>query len=120
VSKKSTTVAMYEGRVLAQVESGRKHAIEHAECVIDGAMNALVRLQGAEVTAHFAFALSDRVAAGLRQPTEAIFPAPDDDEKPPEAPAAAKPRQSVIGLMLQIIGAYAVLYQITMWLLGSR
>lgn len=59
-----------EGHVLSMASSyGTEYAGEFGRCVADGAMNALVRMEGSEAAARFAFALCDRVVAGVRGPT---------------------------------------------------
>jgi len=66
-----------EGQALANAAGmgGVDGAAESARCVIDGWMNALIRLEGQRAAAEFAFALADRVAGGLREPTPWV-PAP--------------------------------------------
>lgn len=60
-----------EGQVLASAGTyGIPMACESARCLIDGATNALIRIDGAEKTAGFVFALSDRVAGGMRENTD--------------------------------------------------
>lgn len=64
-----------EGLVLASVSNyGVDTACESARCLIDGVANALIRLEGHEETAHFIFALSDRVAGGLADNTKYLSP----------------------------------------------
>lgn len=41
-------------------------AVAGAKGVIDGAVNAMIRLHGAKAAAEFMFALSDRVVSGVR------------------------------------------------------
>lgn len=60
----------YEGQCLTIAgNQGVEGACAVTRCYIDGAMNALVRMQGPEEASKFAFALCDRVAGGLRAPT---------------------------------------------------
>jgi len=64
-----------EGAILAMVGSCDKiTTCEVARCQIDGITNALIRMEGAEETAHFVFALSDRVSGGLRDVTDYLPP----------------------------------------------
>jgi hypothetical protein len=72
--QRSAWVADYEGRHISQVGAhGIEMAADHAECVIDGTMNALIRLKGREHAAMFGYAVADRAASGLREPTEIKF-----------------------------------------------
>ena len=62
-----------EGQVLASAGSyGVPTACESARCLVDGITNALIRMEGAEETANFMFAVSDRVAGGLRENTDYV------------------------------------------------
>jgi hypothetical protein len=81
LSKQHRRVIMttQEGNALSNVGSyGLDQAADIARCQIDGLFNAVIRIEGVESASRFAFALSDRVAGGLREPTEAILlrPAP--------------------------------------------
>jgi hypothetical protein len=68
-------VLNHEGQILSLAgSSGQAIASDYARCVVDGAMNAIIRMEGAEKAAAFAFGVADRVAGGLRAPTP-IFPA---------------------------------------------
>jgi hypothetical protein len=61
----------HEGQILASVQHhGTEHAGEIARCVADGAVNALIRIEGPEAAAKFAFALADRAVGGVHlEPT---------------------------------------------------
>ena len=65
-----------EGAILASVGAYSEPAVacEIARCQLDGISNALIRMQGAKETAHFVFALSDRVAGGVRDVTDYMPP----------------------------------------------
>ena len=65
-----------EGAILASVGAYSEPAVacEIARCQLDGITNALIRMQGAKETAAFVFALSDRVAGGVRDVTDYIPP----------------------------------------------
>lgn len=65
-----------EGAILASVGTYSEPAVacEIARCQLDGISNALIRMQGAEQTAAFVFALSDRVAGGVRDVTDYMPP----------------------------------------------
>lgn len=65
-----------EGAILASVGAYSEPAVacEIARCQLDGISNALIRMQGAEQTAAFVFALSDRVAGGVRDVTDYMPP----------------------------------------------
>ncbi len=77
IDQRQGWVARYEGNCISNADNaGLNEAGAHAECVVDGAMNALIRLRGREEATIFAFAVADRIAGGLRVPTELIFPKP--------------------------------------------
>lgn len=65
-----------EGAILASVGAYSEPAVacEIARCQLDGITNALIRMQGAKETAAFVFALSDRVAGGVRDVTDYMPP----------------------------------------------
>lgn len=111
----------HEGQILAHVGTcGIEMTGDLARCYADGAINAIIRLEGVEAAARFAFALSDRAVGGLRGETLS-FPLPsapppgfglepehdlalaavataleDDSEDEYEAPpASAAPRQGL-------------------------
>jgi hypothetical protein len=94
--QRSQVVLSHEGQALNLAGChGISEAGELSRCIVDGVMNALVRMDGPEETAKFAFALSDRVAGGLREPT--ALPAvkqivPPDREKPAQ-PSPAPPER---------------------------
>ena len=76
-SQKDQVMAGNEGQILVMSSNcGAEYAGQMARCSIDGAMNAIVRLEGAECAALFAFALSDRVAGGLRTTTPLVSVTP--------------------------------------------
>ena len=76
-SQKDQVMAGNEGQILVMSSNcGAEYAGQMARCSIDGAMNAIVRLEGAERAALFAFALSDRVAGGLRATTPLVSVTP--------------------------------------------
>lgn len=59
-----------EGQLLHLAgHAGDEIAAEQARALIDGAFNALIRLEGKEGAAEYAFALTDRVTGGLKHPT---------------------------------------------------
>lgn len=60
-----------EGGMLTNVQRvGVDYTADYTRATIDGHVNALIRMEGAEAIARFAFALGDRVVAGLRAPTD--------------------------------------------------
>ena len=65
-----------EGAILVSVGVYSEPAVacEIARCQLDGITNALIRMQGAKETAAFVFALSDRVAGGVRDVTDYMPP----------------------------------------------
>lgn len=104
-------VAHHEGALLTHAQVSTEHAAEMAECIADAAVNVLIRLRGAEAAAHFAFAQSDRVAAGLRAPTVCIRPATPDDDPPPtphESKPVAPPAQPTVTPRRALIAALLV------------
>jgi hypothetical protein len=67
--QRAQMVIYYEGQSLSNVgQVGVIQAPEHARCIIDGNFNALIRMEGREAAAVYAFALADRVVGGLRAP----------------------------------------------------
>lgn len=78
-----------EGSALTNVaHHGTDMAAEYARATMDGLANALMRLEGVESAAGYLFALGDRVAGNLREPTDFRAPAmalppPPDTEPPP-------------------------------------
>ena len=53
-------VPMYESRALSNTGThGQESAIALAHGAIDGIMNALIRVEGSEAAARYAFALAD-------------------------------------------------------------
>lgn len=87
-----------EGAVLANVGNvgDTANACEIACCQLDGITNALIRMQGAEETAHFVFVLSDRVAGGVRDVTDCWSPSAVEKVIEHEPlPAPVKPEKRV-------------------------
>lgn len=89
--QRTTIILHQEGAILANVSNcGADVACEVACCQIDGIANAMIRIQGAKDTAHFVFALSDRVAGGVRDETDFVprflldKPTPKDVEPVPQ------------------------------------
>lgn len=82
-----------EGVVLSSVGTYSDAAIacEIARCRLDGISNALIRMQGAKETASFVFALSDRVAGGVRDVTDHWSPSIKVIEQEAAAAAPAPP-----------------------------
>ena len=80
----------HEGQTLQMAGShGKEHAIDIAHCVVDGVMNALIKIEGPEAAAQFAFALSDRVVGRVRLPS--LGDRLPEPEKVPEPPARQTP-----------------------------
>lgn len=64
-------VIMFEGQALHGAgHHGVDEQGEHVRCLLDGAANALMRMEGPEDAATFCFALTDRVVGRMRTPTE--------------------------------------------------
>ncbi len=86
-------VMSQEGQILSAVgEHDADMAAEIARLRVDGIMNALIRIEGPEAASRYAFAVSDRVAAGgLRAPTDFVLPAPVTIEA--SAPPPHKPKR---------------------------
>jgi hypothetical protein len=82
-------IMTYEGHVLSETSRGACYGADNARCLIDGAFNALIRIDGREAAALFAFAVSDRIAGGLRQPT--AWPLPPGAQPAPESVAPSPP-----------------------------
>jgi len=77
---RTQAVIHFEGHTLAFAgQHGLAVGREHAQCVIDGAANALVRMDGAKEAATYLYAVADRIVGGVREPTPlpaALLPAP--------------------------------------------
>lgn len=69
--ERRNAVTCYEGQVLTIVGNcGPEYACDMARCAVDGAINALMRIEGAQETARFAFNVVDRVVETVRDATE--------------------------------------------------
>ncbi len=80
------SVMAHEGQVLAAVcrfHDGELSG-DVARCVADGAMNALIRIEGGPEAAKFAFALADRVVGEQLVPTltPVVLPPPPPRPRP--------------------------------------
>jgi hypothetical protein len=74
-------VLSFEGQALTNAHHhGAEGAAEMARCVIDGTMNALIRIEGPVEAAKFALALGDRVVGSVRAPT--VRPEPESPKLP--------------------------------------
>jgi hypothetical protein len=74
VSQRDDMVLFYEGQAI-QIAGNhdRAAALDQITAMIDGNVNAMIRVQGAEETSKYAFALADRVVGKVRGAT--MFPA---------------------------------------------
>lgn len=70
----------HEAGALRVVSCNADDGPEIVRCIIDGAMNGLVRIEGAKAASIYAFALADRVVSGVRAPT------PETASEPVELP----------------------------------
>jgi hypothetical protein len=87
-------VLSHEGQVLALASNhDAEHAAFIAHCIADGVMNAIIRIEGPDRAAEFAFALGDRVVGRVRAST--YWPAAQVAEVTPSAVAAAEPPKVV-------------------------
>lgn len=69
-TKRRELMLCQQGMALEKVgQLGEACAADMMRAQIDGLINALLCIEGAEKVARFAFALSDRVCGGLREPT---------------------------------------------------
>lgn len=103
----------FEGQLLHIAgNSGEETGIAVAKDMIDGATNALVRLEGAQAAAEFAFALSDRVVAKVGVTTATLLPAP---APPSIVPAPAKPESSRMGFWYIFICGWALGFIVGLW-----
>ena len=89
---------------------GTEGGVQRIHCLIDGMANALVRLEGAEAASRYVFALGDRVAGGLREPTDfRALPAPASAEPvPAPKPVPVSPKRGpayVLGFLHGLIVA---------------
>lgn len=110
-TKRREQVMIYEGQAINVAgRYGLEAGLYNARCCADGAMNALIRLGGVEDAAQYAFALADRVAGGIRAPTEfppklAAAPAPVE-VKPADPPKPARMRFFTIFIAGWLCGFY--------------
>jgi hypothetical protein len=75
-------VLSQEGILLQQAGNiGTPLAIEVGRATVDGAINALLRMQGPVDTTEFLFAAADRAAGGIKDPTPCAIRPP---YQPPE------------------------------------
>lgn len=82
-------VMSFEGQVLQLAgEYGNEIGIGVAHDMIDGAANALMRLEGSFVAAEFTFALNDRIVAKVCTPTGNLLDPPAPVAEAAQAPAA--------------------------------
>jgi hypothetical protein len=97
------SVMAHEGQILASVQHhGTAHAGEIARCVADGAVNALIRIEGPEAAAKFAFALADRAVGGVHlDPTAGPIVVPPR----PRSSKMAWAHGWVIGFFCSVIAA---------------
>lgn len=86
----------HEGQTLQlAAASGKDAAADYARGAVDGYINALIRLNGADDASRFSFALADRVVSGVRLPT--AWPIPKLEEVsikiavPPPTPVVERP-----------------------------
>ncbi len=97
------SVLSHEGQILASVQHhGPAHAGEVARCVADGALNALIRIEGPEAAAKFAFALADRAVGGVHlEPTAGPLVIPPR----PVSARKASAHSFVLGFFCGVIAA---------------
>ena len=107
-----------EGAILASVGAYSEPAVacEIARCQLDGISNALIRMQGPERTAAFVFALSDRVAGGVRDVTDCWSPSEKVIE---HEPAPVKPEKRVPDFVYGFLCGLAAMATVT-WLAMGR
>lgn len=88
-----------EGQILSMVGNiGADLAADTARSIVDGALNALIRIEGVEGAAGFTFALSDRIAGGLKISTP-TFDAPAETDSTDEPDAMARDTPTVMYLV---------------------
>lgn len=81
---KAKTMLFQEGAVLQFAGNyGRPAAGEYARSVADGCVNAIVRIEGPEAAAGFAFAMADRVTGNVKALTVWSPAASLDAPEPP-------------------------------------
>lgn len=83
MSDRQRVVMHHEGQMLQIAAAhGNDAAAEHTRGIIDGCFNALIRMQGIDEASKFAFALSDRIVGGVKQPTTWPLPPPAAAARP--------------------------------------
>ena len=111
-----------EGTYLGNVATyGIGSAADLARCAADGAVNALIRMEGAEATAPFVFALSDRVAGGVRAPTAIFLLTPNPVEAPSDKQVVVQvtPPQTRMFSFWTIFSTGMAIGALAMWLVMS-
>lgn len=114
----------FEGQTLAFAgQHGFDIGIEHAQCVIDGAANALAQMHGPQYTALFVYAVADRIVANIREPTAwppATVPAPRTmqliqaiDEPRPRSLQPVRP--NALGAIAAVAIALVIACLVTLW-----
>jgi hypothetical protein len=99
--------------------------------VIDGAANALVRMDGSKDTAEFLYKVADRVVAGMREPTPlplALLPAPKaqllireieevlEEDKHEPLPRLLQPARGLsLGAIVAVAIALLIAFLVTPW-----
>jgi hypothetical protein len=99
--------------------------------IIDGAANALVRMDGSREAAEFLYRVADRLVAGAREPTplpQALLPAPKaqllireieeilEETKVEPLPRLLQPRRDIaLQWFSYIVAALVVAFAVTPW-----
>lgn len=92
-----------EGQLLALAGAHSvQYAADVARGVADGAMNALIRLEGREEAAKYAFALADRVVGAVLSSTPTAWVPPAPLEVSPSPEELPPPRRRVVLVKLWI------------------
>lgn len=94
-SQRRMLVLMHEGQLIANAgQAGDEDGAALARCVIDGAFNALIRIEGRDKAAEYAFAAADRVVGGIKAPT--AWPISRPTQIAPPAAPPEKPKLWII------------------------
>lgn len=115
----------FEGQILQVAgERGADNGIAIAHSMLDGAANALIRLQGTKEAARFAFALSDRIVDQVERPivTPSLqLAAPVQDAPPAVVASPASRLPSLISHMpWHMLAAWFCGFAVAAMIFGGR
>lgn len=102
---RARTILFQEGQAIQAAVGDDGPVIIKA--VIDGWMNALIRIEGSRDASVYAFALADRVVAGVREPTAEAVVVEIPKIKPVPSGDAARWVYFVVGVVVAWVATHA-------------